>query len=96
MEGDRTHWATELQYRKDWFHQAMHDKNVMQEQMVKCATALIENESKLRVHLQGDESRPQSMDDSREESNRSSLQNLMDLKAQVAILKAGIGSSYTF
>ena len=52
---------------------------------------LIENESKLRVHLQGDESRPQSMDDSREESNRSSLQNLMDLKAQVAILKRELG-----
>ena len=53
--------------------------------------AVIEEEAKLRVHLQGAESRLQSMEDSREESNRSYLQNLKDLEAQVAILKRELG-----
>ena len=84
MEVEITCWSTELQHQKDWFHHAGADGKG-----VACSDR---RRSPTKSHLQADESRLLSMDDSREESiNSKLLAKVEGSQRDVAILKRELG-----
>ena len=90
MEVERARWSTQLQYQTGGFHQAMHVRNVTEEQSDNGCTLVIEEEAELRDHLQSGESGLLSMDDFHGGFNSKLLTRLGGFQGASCSLETGI------